>query len=168
MNVAPSQLFAYGTLMCADIMCEVAAQRVVGQPARLRGYMRRAVLGEVFPGIVPADDGLVEGMLWQGLTAAAWTRLDAFEGAMYVRQSVHVVARSDQVETAAHTYLVRPQFAHRLADRDWDVAAFVDGAKEQFQQCYDGYKMLATEQEHGVTPITESLDCTASPRRGLN
>lgn len=47
-----AHLFAYGTLMCDDIMQAVAACRPARMPGTLRGFSRRRVKGEVYPGLL--------------------------------------------------------------------------------------------------------------------
>ena len=56
-------LFAYGTLMCEDIMQDVAGCRLSCVPAELRGYSRRRVRGEHYPALVegrPAEGASLE------------------------------------------------------------------------------------------------------------
>ncbi len=77
--------FAYGTLMCEDIMKEISACRLSHVPGIVRGYSRRSVRGEYYAGLIPSEDGRVEGVVYRHLPNSTWERLDRFEGNMYQR-----------------------------------------------------------------------------------
>ena len=118
-------LFAYGTLMCAELMQEISGcTPPTSVPATLQGYTRRAVKGLSYPGIFPDAGGLVQGCLYQDLPDSAWAPLDRFEGEMYARRQVQA-ALEDGNPLLAQVYVVRPEFLHRLDTRDWDFAAFL-------------------------------------------
>jgi len=53
-------LFAYGTLMCQEIMLAVTGFPFRGVRGLLRDYHRGTIRGEVYPGIVPRRGGVVE------------------------------------------------------------------------------------------------------------
>ena len=118
------QLFAYGTLMCLDIMQTVSGLVPRHSAAAIRDYSRRAVRGEYYPALLPESGGHVEGVLYYQIPPSAWKRLDQFEGNMYVRQLVSVEV-SDGSRIAAYTYVFRPQFRMRLTAQAWDYEAFL-------------------------------------------
>jgi gamma-glutamylcyclotransferase (GGCT)/AIG2-like uncharacterized protein YtfP len=135
-------LFAYGTLMCEDIMqaaagCSPAAVRGV-----LRGYSRRRVKGEDYPGLLPIEGGRVEGMVYCDVPDSAWKRLDRFEGNMYVRRTVYIEL-ADGGRSAAETYVVRLEHIGRLDASEWDVAEFLRHGKARFQSTYKGFRAIA-------------------------
>lgn len=99
-------LFAYGTLMCDDIMREVSGCDLSHRPGTLHGYSRRAVKGEDYPAIVADETGVVVGVIYLDVPDSAWRRLDAFEGEMYARQAVQVDL-SDGVTLVAGVYVVQ-------------------------------------------------------------
>lgn len=57
-------LFAYGTLMCDDIIAEISGSLLSHVSATLRGYRRMCVKGEHYPALVPEAGGSVEGVLY--------------------------------------------------------------------------------------------------------
>ena len=131
-------LFAYGTLMCGDIMREVAGCLPASLPGVLQGYRRRTVRGEHYPGLVPGGASRVDGVLYRAVPGFAWARLDDFEGDMYLRHSVRIEL-PDGATLSAETYLVRPQFLARLGHDEWSYAEFLRSGKEQFCDRYRGY-----------------------------
>ena len=136
---AKNHLFAYGTLICADILAEVAGCRAVGESAVLRGYDRRQVIGADYPGILPQSGGTVEGLVYRDLPPAAWCRLDRFEGEMYRRVTVAVrLASGGKLQVQA--YVVRPAWRHRLGVSDWDRDGFLREGKARFRRAYRGYR----------------------------
>lgn len=135
---APVHLFAYGTLMCADIMYEVSGFRQQAIQARLANYRRRAVTGEDYPAIVPEPGCQVDGVVYSGLAPTVWARLDRFEGDMYVRETV-AVALTGGSRLLVGTYVARPAFFDALGEADWDYAEFLRRGKARFQAAYRGY-----------------------------
>jgi gamma-glutamylcyclotransferase (GGCT)/AIG2-like uncharacterized protein YtfP len=136
--------FAYGSLMCEDIMaavCGVAVAALSGRPAQLAGFARHPVLGESYPGMVPAPAQSVAGIVYLDLPATVWARLDAFEGEMYERQPVSVALGDGQI-LIVQTYVFRPEFAHCLAHGEWDFEAFLKEGKGHFITRYLGYTRL--------------------------
>ena len=134
-------LFAYGTLMCEDIMEEVSGCRLPPRPGRLSGFCRRRVKGEHYPAIVPDENGQVEGVIYQGVTASAWERLDRFEGEMYVRRPV-TIEWAEGGLCEALTYVIHPDFAHCLDATEWSLSEFLRSGKARFQGQYKGYQAL--------------------------
>ena len=134
-------LFAYGTLMCEDIMQDVAGCLPARLPGTLPGYARRAVRGEHYPGLVSCAHGRVDGVLYRDVPAVAWARLDRFEGDMYLRQRVQVEL-TDGATLKAETYVVRPRFLARLAHSEWSFSEFLRSGKGKFCRDYQGYASL--------------------------
>jgi gamma-glutamylcyclotransferase (GGCT)/AIG2-like uncharacterized protein YtfP len=131
--------FAYGSLMCPDIMARVCGHDLAGEPAELAGHVRHPVAGEDYPGVVAAPSGSVAGILYRGLDADALARLDAFEGEMYERVPVQVNPVGGQSVTAwCYIFLDRA----RLLTGDWDHAAFLAEGKARFLARYLGFAAL--------------------------
>ena len=78
-------LFTYGTLMCEDIMNAVTGFCHKAFPARLQDFRRLAVKHASYPGIIRAEGYFVEGWVYSGISDAALSLLDRFEGDMYKR-----------------------------------------------------------------------------------
>lgn len=136
-------LFAYGTLMCTDIMRAVSGCRdLQGSAALLLDHCRLYVRGEHYPGLLPRPGARVEGIVYRRLPAAAWARLDRFEGAMYRRSSV-TVELGGGGRLRVFAYLFRPELVHRLEDREWRLEDFLRGGKAQFEAAYGGYAAIA-------------------------
>jgi gamma-glutamylcyclotransferase (GGCT)/AIG2-like uncharacterized protein YtfP len=134
-------LFAYGTLMCEDIMEEVSGCSLSGKAGVVRGYSRRPVRGERYPALAPNEDGRVEGVVYLNLPVSAWDRLDRFEGRMYVRRPVQVEL-GDGAILPAETYIARQGFLERLEESEWDFADFLHNGKKWFRRNYGGYRQL--------------------------
>jgi gamma-glutamylcyclotransferase (GGCT)/AIG2-like uncharacterized protein YtfP len=116
-------LFAYGTLAVAEVIEAVAGRAFAAEPARLRGFARRAVRGEVFPALVAAAGAETAGVLYRGLDAEAFAALDAFEGDLYERRAVTVDTAAGSA--VADAYLARDARRAALADAAWDLERFV-------------------------------------------
>ena len=124
-------LFAYGSLMHPPVLLRVAGlARVESQAATLHDYRRGRISGESFPGILAERGECVPGILYRDMPAAAWGRLDRFEGELYVRTKVSVALEDgDPVpgESAvpAETYVLEPAFASILLPEPWRLEDFL-------------------------------------------
>jgi gamma-glutamylcyclotransferase (GGCT)/AIG2-like uncharacterized protein YtfP len=136
-----NDLFAYGSLMCPDIMAAVSGLDLEGRQAVLPGYRRLLVRGEQYPGVVPAPEASVTGVVYQNITPEGWARLDRFEGVMYERSPVGI-AYNDGGSGLVCCYLFKPAFHDRLTSEDWDFAAFLRQGKTIFQNQYCGFQAL--------------------------
>ncbi|NMF90823.1 gamma-glutamylcyclotransferase family protein [Aromatoleum petrolei] len=127
--------FTYGSLMCEDIMSAVTGARSRFVAASLDGYRRQPVRGQAYPGMVPATEACVPGVLYLDLPASAWLRLDRFEGEEYERRQVVVRLQDGRTETA-WTYVFRPGYAARLVDGEWEFERFLRTGKARFTAQY--------------------------------
>lgn len=136
-----THLFAYGTLMCNDIMAEVSGLHLPFASATLRGYRRLSVKGEHYPALLPDMKGSVSGVVYRDIPQSVWTRLDRFEGEMYSRESVQIEL-VDGTTVAAETYVINGDFIGCLEEVEWDFAEFLRNGKDRFRNSYKGYREL--------------------------
>ena len=106
-------LFAYGTLMWPEVLESVIGRRLEGCPAVLDGFVRLRVKGEHYPAVVSRDGGVVEGIVYSGLSVEDFRHLDRFEGEEYERMGRPV----DGVE--AQVYVLGRNFRHMAEDAIW-------------------------------------------------
>lgn len=160
-------LFAYGTLMCPEIMAKVVGSLPASFPARLDHYRRGPLSGVEYPAIVACPRAWVEGLLYLELSEGAWRRLDQFEAEIYTRQMVTVCpidksvvsplpSQTDQAprhplakgragvgsanrRLAAETYVLRDEFLQRLGHAEWRYEEFLKSGKARFTREYDNF-----------------------------
>lgn len=125
------RLFVYGTLMCDAIMHSVSGVQPSPLPATLKGYRRYAIKAEPYPAIIPQQDAIVEGVVYRGITPAAWQRLDAYEGELYTRQRVSVELVQGGT-TEAETYVLKPAYSKLLGSKEWDFDVFLQQHKQHY------------------------------------
>lgn len=116
-------LFAYGTLMFAQVRRLHSRRVLAAEPATLAGHARHALRGASYPGIVPDAGGVVRGLLVRGVSPALLAKLDRWEGAEYQRRPVRVALASGEA-VPAFAYVLAPRARARALPRDWDAAAF--------------------------------------------
>jgi len=87
------RLFVYGTLTEPACVERVAGRRFASRPGVLYGWAR-TIGAHGYPVIHPSLDDLVEGVVLDGVDAAALRAFDAYEdeGRLYVRREVAVLA----------------------------------------------------------------------------
>lgn len=138
-------LFAYGSLMCADILYKITACSLSYSPATLANYKRCGVRDETYPGLVEQQGSSVTGVVYFSVPEDAWLRLDIFEGEMYSRSLV-CVSCDDKTSVDAATYIIRPQFRHRLSSNDWNFQEFLQFGRKRFEAEYSGFDKLGNAQ----------------------
>ena len=116
-------LFAYGTLMLPELVEALLGRRLHATPARLEGYVRYRVRDRLYPGIVGQPDATTEGVVIEGLEPADVRRLDAFEGPLYERRQVEVIAAGG-ARIRAETYVIPESQRELLTDEPWSREHF--------------------------------------------
>jgi len=105
--------------------------------ARIDGYRRLSVNGEVYPGLIESAGDPVNGVLLLGISNTILPVLDQFEGDYYRRQSVTVMV-PDRGLLEVETYLFRDEYRYLLSDREWSVEEFSKTGIKTFLSQYRG------------------------------
>lgn len=113
------RLFAYGTLQDSRLLARLAGRPLAGRAAVLRDYVRYTVAGEEYPGILPQEWAETDGMVFEGLRAEDWTRLDHYESDLYDRLPV-TVHFPDGSACVAYAYVIPPENRSALSELPWD------------------------------------------------
>ena len=112
------QFFFYGTLLDRTVRARVIGRADLPmRRAALAGWRRVSAADGDYPILLRAPGGAVEGLVARGITAAEAARLDAYEGAGYVRRLCPV--RTGTGHLAAWAYL--PVAGHAHDRRPWDL-----------------------------------------------
>lgn len=130
-NVVAINVFAYGTLLCEDIMEKIAGPIGKAQPAFAKGFSRYAIQNEAYPAIIPEADGVVSGIIYEHLSQAALEAIDAYEGAWYQRRPISV-SLTNRSTLTAYAYVLLPAYYGRLAKHDWSYDEFCRDAKAHY------------------------------------
>lgn len=138
-------LFTYGTLMDPEIMAHVSGGQYRSRPARLSGYRRRVVSGEVYPAIVPCAAEGVEGMVYFSLSGNSLERLDRFEGEYYERRTLLVECEGEQLQVQG--YVLLTSYRHLLSSSEWRLADFQHSGKVRFSSHYTGYQRIGQSSD---------------------
>lgn len=117
--------------MDTDILARVCGSTFQHGKAKLAGFLRRQVSGEVYPAITRHPQGQVDGIVYFHVSLAAFQCLDRFESDLYNRIRVNVV-RDDGKRLCADTYIIAPEQAHRLSTNDWNYEEFLQQHKRLF------------------------------------
>ena len=131
--------FVYGSLMFDAVWGSLISTQYAKLNARLNGYARRCVRGEVYPGLTEAEDGMVNGILVIGVTTRDVRVLDRFEGGCYSRRPV-TVSTAENGLVNAETYVFRPGAGLLLSDREWSVDEFRENGLRIFLRQYQGFQ----------------------------
>lgn len=130
-------VFTYGSLMFDPVWSQVVRGRYRSASAELAGFQRWCVRGEQYPGLWAAAGGHVSGRLYYDLDPADMSRLDAFEGDYYQRQSLSCEVGTETIN--AEVYLFKSRYRHLLSDQEWQPDAFERHGLQPFIQRYRGF-----------------------------
>jgi gamma-glutamylcyclotransferase (GGCT)/AIG2-like uncharacterized protein YtfP len=139
----PKNLFTYGSLMYSPVWEKIVrdsgAETYANQLGRIDGYSRHAVMGETYPGVIPAPGGSVRGRVYFNLSSADLARLDNFEGPDYERIEVSVVldaGKTGQAESVVQAGLYLYRHQDRLTPQDWSTDWFEREGMAKFLATY--------------------------------
>ena len=133
-------LFSYGSLMFREVWSQLVKGDYVKRPARLYGFTRRRVHGDVYPVIVPSPHGdWVDGVVYFGVSEDDLKRLDVFEAEPYDRQT-HVVLVEGRERHLADAYVLKDHFQYMVHDCEWDPQWFEREALPVFIGSYRGFR----------------------------
>jgi len=104
------RLFVYGTLQFPEVLVELIGRCPELVAAELAGWRTAALPRRVYPGLVPAADGVARGVVLSGLDADEWAVLDAFEDDEYELRRVRL-----DTAASACTYV----WTSIVAQDDW-------------------------------------------------
>ncbi len=138
-------LFAYGTLQIPQVMEAVTGKACPSRKATAYGYSRYLIAGEVYPGMIPQNESVVDGCLYEGLEEKMWMLIDQFEDPVYQRESIEVYVES-QGPVKAWAYVWPSQHKARLSDDPWEMDWFIrDHLPGYLTQCREFYLTMIAE-----------------------
>ncbi len=133
-------LFTYGSLMFDEVWSQLVRGVYRKRSARLRGFTRRRVRGDVYPVIIRSHEAdWVEGVVYFDVGPDDLKRLDLFEAEPYDRQT-HVVVVEGGEEQYVDAYVLKDCYRHMLHDCEWDPNWFQREALPLFLHRYKGFR----------------------------
>lgn len=132
-------LFAYGSLMFDEVWSQLVCRDYLRRSARLHGFVRRRVRGDVYPVIVRSDHGdWVDGVVYFGVQRDDLQRLDFFEADPYDRQT-QVVLVEGREQHRADAYVLKDDYRYMVHDCEWDPQWFEREALPLFLGRHRGF-----------------------------
>lgn len=116
-------IFTYGSLMFPPVWEKVTGCPAAGKPARLAGFSARRICDQSYPALVEEAGSVVDGIVYEDVSAAAVKRLDDFEGEFYRRIEVRLET-APSILTTAWVYLAAKADDPVILTETWDAALF--------------------------------------------
>ncbi|MBX3427767.1 MAG: gamma-glutamylcyclotransferase [Pirellulales bacterium] len=128
-------LFAYGTLMFAEVWDRVVPRRFASQGGSVTGYRVRRAAGQLFPVMSRGEPvEQVPGLVYFDLDPETVSLLDEYESSLYDRAPV-TVALDDGRTIECETYLLPDDRRGYASEQSWTAAWFADhGLAEYLRQ----------------------------------
>ena len=134
-------IFVYGSLMFDEVWTALVNDPCHKMDARLDGFKRLEVQGQLYPGMIEAKESVVDGRLMLGLQDADLLVLDRFEGEYYRRAQV-VVSANDGRLLDAQTYIFRDKYRYLLGNNEWDIDRFCNSGIKAYLAEYGGFPQV--------------------------
>ncbi|MDD5093250.1 MAG: gamma-glutamylcyclotransferase [Dehalococcoidia bacterium] len=129
-------VFTYGTLMFDPVWSKVVSGTYEKKEARVFGYKRQKMKGEVYPAMVPGDDtDFVNGIAYPNVNFNDLKRIDEFEGPHFQR-ALAGCRLPDGSTLIACIYVLDDRFSDRVMDEPWDPARFSESGMDEFLMNY--------------------------------
>ena len=130
-------VFTYGSLMFKDIWVHVVAGNYPKRNARLYGYQRRKIRGEIYPAVIPgSNEDYIDGKIYLDVGDDDINSLDEFEGEYY-RKRWCECELDDGRNVQAYVYVFKKEFQYLIEDQAWDPDEF---SKTGIFRFFSGYK----------------------------
>lgn len=132
-------VFTYGSLMFVPVWTRLVPRSLASVAAVLEGFVREGVRRQRYPGIRREPGASTQGRLYLNVDEHEITRLDAFEGDAYQRESVQV-----SVATRDGRHLALPAEVYRFVDTaeldgaPWDPERFARDSAAGFHHDHAG------------------------------
>jgi gamma-glutamylcyclotransferase (GGCT)/AIG2-like uncharacterized protein YtfP len=134
-----AHVFTYGSLMYAPVWNTVASGVYQKSSATLENYVRRAVINQEYPVVLPKKKSVgVEGVVYFDVSGSDIRRLDEFEGIYYIRKREPVFLENQQT-IHAEVYILNDLYGAIASDKDWDQSHFENTGITQFLINYKGF-----------------------------
>jgi len=134
-----AHVFTYGSLMYAPVWNMVASGFYQKSPATLKNFVRRAVINQEYPVVLPHKDSVgVQGVVYFDVNGPDIRRLDEFEGIYYIRKREPVIL--ENLKTIhAEVYILNDTYRSIASDKEWDQSHFEAFGITHFLTNYDGF-----------------------------
>jgi len=117
-------LFAYGTLMFAEVWKRIGLKQHPSQSAILPGYAIYRIRNALIPGILCAGpEDQVRGVLYHGLDEATLEELDVYESDLYQRTTVRAQSLDSEL-FECQAYVIPAANRRVLSAETWDADWF--------------------------------------------
>ena len=111
------KLFVYGTLTFDEILSKLLEKKHVSIPGLLENYKIKKFYNAEYPGIIADPNSNVSGKIIFGIDKQDISILDAYEGVMYKRSILKVIASSKKY--FCQVYIVDNNYRKKLSEEPW-------------------------------------------------
>jgi gamma-glutamylcyclotransferase (GGCT)/AIG2-like uncharacterized protein YtfP len=128
-------VFVYGSLMFDEVWKRLVRRRYAKLEARLPGYKKLDIKGELYPGLVKSKNSCVDGIVYLKIKNKDLLSLDKYEGKYYQRTPVLVCIHGSET-IRADVYLFKKKYKKLLAKSEWDAIKFRTKSLNRFLSTY--------------------------------
>lgn len=138
----PKHIFTYGSLMYPEVWQQLVKGNYDSCQANLNGYHRKCIHQQDYPAIFQdeaSSENQILGRVYFDVSPDDQVTLDTFEGEEYARLTERLFV-PDLGEIEVEVYTIKPDFLHRVTEKDWDVEEFELEGLQRFLNQYKGFQ----------------------------
>jgi gamma-glutamylcyclotransferase (GGCT)/AIG2-like uncharacterized protein YtfP len=125
--------------MFEEVWSRLVTGAYVKRTARLHGFRRYKVRGDVYPVLLKSQDcDWVDGVIYLNVSERDMQKLDFFEGDLYDRQDHTVVVEGFEKVSAA-VYVLKDSYDYMTGESGWDPQWFAEEGLAAFLGRYRGF-----------------------------
>ena len=125
-------VFTYGSLMFDPVWSKVVGSVYEKVTARLYGYKRRKIQGEIYPTVLPGTSrDHVDGIIYLNVSKSDLKTLDRFEGEYYQKEMAEC-GLTDGGNISAWVYVFKERYRNLVEDEPWDPVWFSEDGIHEF------------------------------------
>ena len=125
-------VFTYGSLMFDRVWSKVVGGTYEKVTARLYGYKRRKIRGEIYPTVLPGTSrDHVDGIIYLDVSKNDVKTLDTFEGEYYQKVMAEC-SLTDGGSISAWVYVLKERYRNLVEDEPWDPGWFLEDGIHEF------------------------------------
>ena len=119
-------IFAYGTLICPEMVFALTGKNYVSEKAVLNNFKRFKIYDDgqprAYPAIKKYAGGLVNGIILYDVDKESMEALDFFEGGEYIRTLLEIVTDGKKIKT--YVYVWEKKYNPKLKN-EWSLNYFI-------------------------------------------
>lgn len=140
--------FGYGPLAFEDAASALSGGKLTGRPASVQGYQCSTLSSNGQPGMFPAENSSVEGVLFEGITENDMKVLEVFYDSYFEFKPLTVTLRGSTETVETQTWIIPDRHSDVMVAEPWNPRKFEKNLLPDFVFAVRDYRRQVTTKGH--------------------